>query len=104
MDDPGFSCLKSFGEVSVANIKSVIKRARQNIKLRQQNMSARSAYRTYVKYVLKAVEAGDVTAANEAYRKAQPMIDKAAQKGLIHKNKAARIKSRLVARVKGMAV
>jgi small subunit ribosomal protein S20 len=88
----------------VANIKSVIKRARQNIKLRQHNMSARSTYRTYVKYVLKAVEAGDVTGANDAYRKAQPVIDKAAQKGLIHKNKAARIKSRLVARVKAMAV
>lgn len=87
----------------MANIKSVIKRARQNIKLRQRNMSGRSLYRTYVKYVLKAVETGDVQAANDAYRKAQPIIDKAAQKGLIHKNKAARIKSRLVARVKAMA-
>lgn len=88
----------------MANIKSVIKRARQNIKLRQHNASARSAYRTYVKNVLKAIETGDATAANEAYRKAQPMIDRAAQKGLIHKNKAARIKSRLVVRVKALAV
>jgi len=87
----------------VANIKSAIKRARQNVKLRQQNASARSMYRTYIKNVLKAVEAGNVEAAQAAYTKAQPVIDKAAGNGLIHKNKAARIKSRLVARVKAMA-
>jgi small subunit ribosomal protein S20 len=60
-------------------------------------------FRTYVKNVLKAVDAGDQEAARAAYSKAQPVIDKAASKGLIHKNKAARIKSRLVARVKAMA-
>ena len=87
----------------MANIKSAIKRARQNVKLRQHNASARSMYRTYVKNVLKAVEAGDQKAAGDAYAKAQPIIDKAASKGLIHKNKAARIKSRLVAQVKAMA-
>ena len=59
-------------------------------------------YRTFVKNVLKAVETGDQTAAFEAYSKAQPVIDKAASKGLMHKNKAARIKSRLVARLKAM--
>ncbi len=87
----------------MANIKSAIKRARQNVKLRQHNASARSMFRTYVKNVLKAVEAGDQKAALAAYNKAQPIIDKASCKGLIHKNKAARIKSRLVARVKAMA-
>lgn len=87
----------------MANIKSAIKRARQNIKLRQQNASARSMFRTYIKNVLKAVELGDKEAAHAAYVKAQPVIDKAAGKGLIHKNKAARIKSRLVARVKAMS-
>ncbi len=87
----------------MANIKSAIKRARQNIKLRQHNASARSMYRTYIKNVLKAVDAGDLEAARSAYAKAQPVIDKAAGKGLIHKNKAARIKSRLNARVKAMA-
>ena len=87
----------------MANIKSAIKRARQNIKLRQHNASARSTYRTYIKNVLKAVEAGDHEAARAAYAKAQPIIDKAADKGLMHKNKAARIKSRLIARVKAMA-
>ena len=86
----------------MANIKSAIKRARQNIKLRQHNASARSMFRTYVKNVIKAVEAGDNEAARTAYSKAQPIIDKASEKGLIHKNKAARIKSRLVAKVKAM--
>lgn len=87
----------------MANIKSAIKRARQNVKLRQHNASARSMFRTYIKNVLKAVAAGDVEVARAAYTKAQPIIDKAATKGLIHKNKAARIKSRLVARVKAMS-
>lgn len=86
----------------MANIKSAIKRARQNIKLRQKNASARSMYRTYVKHVLKAVETGNQEEAQAAYSKAQPVLDKAAAKGLIHKNKAARIKSRLNARVKAM--
>lgn len=87
----------------MANIKSAIKRARQNIKRRQHNASARSMFRTYVKNVLKAVEAGNQGDAEAAYAKAQPVIDKAANKGLIHKNKAARVKSRLVAHVKGMS-
>ncbi len=87
----------------MANIKSAIKRARQNIKLRQHNASARSMYRTFIKNVLKAVATGDIEAARAAYTKAQPIIDKAANKGLLHKNKASRIKSRLSARVKSMA-
>lgn len=87
----------------MANIKSAIKRARQNVKLRKSNGSARSRYRTFIKNVLKAVEAGNQEAANTAFAKAQPIIDKAASKGLIHKNKAARIKSRLSTRVKAMA-
>lgn len=87
----------------MANIKSAIKRARQNVKRRQHNASARSMFRTYVKNVLKAIESGDQESARAAYSKAQPIIDKAAGKGLIHKNKAARIKSRLSARLKGMA-
>ena len=87
----------------MANIKSAIKRARQNEKRRAQNASAKSMYRTFVKNVLKAVEAGDKALAQAAYAKAQPVVDKAAGKGLIHKNKASRIKSRLSARVKAMA-
>lgn len=87
----------------MANIKSAIKRARQNIKIRQHNASARSMYRTFIKSVIKAVEEGNLEAARAAYAKAQPIIDKAATKGLLHKNKAARIKSRLSARVKALA-
>lgn len=87
----------------MANIKSAIKRARQNVKLRQHNASARSMFRTYIKNVLKAVDSGDQEAARAAYTKAQPIIDKAASKGLMHKNKASRIKSRLSARIKAMA-
>lgn len=87
----------------MANIKSAIKRARQNEKLRRHNASARSMYRTYIKHVIHAVEAGDQEAAHAAYAKAQSVIDKAAGKGLLHKNKASRIKSRLVAKIKAMA-
>lgn len=87
----------------MANIKSAIKRARQNVTLRKRNASARSMYRTFVKHVIKAVEQGDKEAARSAFSAAQPVIDKAACKGLIHKNKASRIKSRLSAKIKNMA-
>ncbi|HAF86973.1 MAG: 30S ribosomal protein S20 [Legionellaceae bacterium] len=87
----------------MANIKSAIKRARQNEKLRRHNASAKSMYRTYIKNIVKALEAGDKTLAKQAYDKAQPIIDKAVGKGLIHKNKAARIKSRLSLRVNALA-
>ncbi len=88
----------------MANIKSAIKRARQNITRRQHNVSARSMYRTFVKNVINAVAAGDKDAAQLAYTKAQPIIDKITNKGIIHKNKAARIKSKLSAKIKLMAV
>jgi small subunit ribosomal protein S20 len=87
----------------VANIKSAIKRARQNIKLREHNASARSMYRTFVKNVLKAIETGNREEATAAFMRAQKTVDKAAGNGLIHKNKAARIISRLNARIKAMA-
>jgi small subunit ribosomal protein S20 len=91
------------GVVTVANIKSAIKRARQNTKIKQQNASARSRYRTYIKHVLKAVEEGNQASARDAYNHAQPIIDSAVNKGIIHKNKAARIKSRLSRHIKAMA-
>lgn len=87
----------------MANIKSAIKRARQNVKVRQQNVSSRSKFRTHVKNVFKAVAAGNKSDAQTAYNKAQAIIDKAAGNGIIHKNKASRIKSRLSARIKAMA-
>ncbi len=87
----------------MANIKSAKKRARQAEKHRQHNASMRSMVRTYIKKVVAAVEAGNKVLANEALRAAQPIIDRMARKGLIHKNKAARHKSRLTARVKKLA-
>lgn len=79
----------------MAHTVSARKRIRQNIKRRGHNAGARSAFRSQVKAVVNAIEAGDKTAAEAAYKSAVPAIDKAASKGLIHANKAARHKSRL---------
>lgn len=87
----------------MANIKSAKKRARQSERARERNASQRSMLRTYIKKVLKAIEAGDKAAAQAAFTTAQPVIDSAAGKGLIHGNKAARHKSRLAAHIKAMA-
>lgn len=84
----------------MANIKSAKKRALTSEKSRARNASARSRLRTYIKKVLLAVATGDVEKAQTAYREAQPIIDSSVNKGLIHANKAARSKSRLVARIK----
>jgi len=84
----------------LANIKSAKKRARQAEKHRQHNASLRSMVRTYIKKVVAAVAAGDKKLAEESLKAAQPVIDRMAHKGLIHKNKAARHKSRLSASVK----
>jgi small subunit ribosomal protein S20 len=81
------------------NIKSSIKRARQNQKRREQNRSQRSALRTSVKAVEAAVASGDAAAAKAALLTAIKKLDKAAGKGLIHKNAAARKKSRLTKKV-----
>lgn len=86
----------------MANIKSAIKRARQTTKRRAHNASARSMLRTHIKAVVKAIEAGDKEAATKAFTAAQPVIDKAASKGLIHQNKAARHKSRLSNKIKNL--
>ena len=88
----------------MANIKSAKKRARQSEKHRQHNASLRSMVRTYIKKVVAAVAAGDKKLAEESYKAAQPVIDRMASKGLIHKNKAARHKSRLVASIKKLAL
>lgn len=86
----------------MANIKSAIKRARQNPKHRKHNASMRSMLRTHIKNVVRAIEAKQVEEARAALKKAQPVIDKAVGKGLIHKNKAARHMSRLSAHVKAL--
>ena len=63
----------------------------------------RSMVRTYLKRVIAAISSGDASAAQTAYNDAVPVIDRMADKGVIHKNKAARHKSRLNAQVKGLA-
>ena len=87
----------------MANIASARKRARQSEKLRAHNMSLRSELRTAVKNARKAIEAGDRNAANEVLRRTASTIDSIADKNIIHKNKAARHKSRLSAAIKAMA-
>lgn len=87
----------------MANSAQAKKRARQNLKARQHNASMRSMVRTYIKKVVAAVATGEYAAASEAYKKAVPVIDRMADKGIIHKNKAARHKSRLNGHVKALA-
>ena len=86
----------------VANSLQAKKRARQAEVHRQRNAGQRSAMRTKVKTVSSAIETADYEAAQAAFQKAGSSIDAAANKGLIHKNKAARTKSRLNARIKGL--
>lgn len=86
----------------MANIASARKRARQNEDRRQQNAAQRARLRTSVKNVLRAVASGDKAAAQAAYQSAVPVIDSGVSKHLIHKNKAARHKSRLNARIKAL--
>ncbi|MGZ5224232.1 MAG: 30S ribosomal protein S20 [Burkholderiales bacterium] len=87
----------------MANTASARKRARQSEEQRQHNASLRSELRTAVKNVRRAIEAGDIAAAQGVYRGAVSTIDSIADKNIIHKNKAARHKSRLSAAIKSMA-
>ncbi len=86
----------------MANTAQSKKRARQNEKHRQHNASERSMMRTYMKKVLAAIEAGQKEAANEVFKTATSILDKMVSKGLIHKNKAARHKHRLNAKIKAL--
>ena len=79
------------------------KRARQDVKLNAANTALRSKFRTVIKNVQKAVVAGDKTKASELFKTAQNVIDSVADKGIFHKNKAARHKSRLSAKIKALA-
>jgi small subunit ribosomal protein S20 len=83
----------------VANIKSQIKRVKTNEKRRQRNKSVKSAVRTAVRRFREAAEAGDAEKATELQRAAARALDKAASKGVIHKNQAANRKSSLSKRV-----
>jgi small subunit ribosomal protein S20 len=84
-------------------IASGRKRARQDVKLNAANTSLRSKFRSAVKGVQKAVLGGDKDKASELFKAAQSVIDSVADKGIFHKNKAARHKSRLAAKVKALA-
>ena len=86
----------------MANSLSARKRARQSEKNRLRNASQRSHVRTSIKRVLNAIEAGDKNAAEAAYKAAVPAIDKSVTKGLMHRNKAARHKSRLNAHIRAL--
>lgn len=87
----------------MANSPQAKKRARQAEKRRTHNSSLRSLVRTVIKKVYSAVNSGDAQAAKTAYDSAVPVIDRMADKGIIHKNKAARHKSRLNAQVKALS-
>ena len=79
----------------MANIKSQIKRNRQTVVQRERNKADRSTLKTHIKRFLSTVESGDKDAAQTVYRETAQAFDKAASKGIIHKNKAANVKSRL---------
>lgn len=87
----------------MANSAQARKRARQAEEARQHNSSQRSAFRTAVKKVLKAIEAGDKAAAQSVYQESVSVIDRLADKKIFHKNKAARHKSRLSSAIKALA-
>ena len=86
----------------MANSAQARKRVRQAEKARQRNASQRSMLRTKVKTVFSTIAAGDKTAAEAAFKEAVPVLDHMARKGLIHKNKAARYKSRFNAQVRAL--
>jgi len=86
----------------MANIKSQMKRNRQNVKRHDRNKAVRSELKTRTKVALSAAQSGDAGAAESALRLAQKKIDTAVSKGVLHKNTAARRKARLARRVKDL--
>lgn len=87
----------------MANTAQARKRARQSVERNKHNASLRSMLRTSIKRVREAIEAGDKSAANDVFQKTTGIIDRVADKNIIHKNKAARHKSRLAAAIKSLA-
>ena len=79
------------------------KRARKDVKLNAANSALRSKFRTVIKNVQKAIVTGDKAKAADLFKTAQPVIDSVADKGIFHKNKAARHKSRLSSKIKALA-
>lgn len=86
----------------MANTAQARKRARQSVKVNAHNAALRSTLRTAIKKIIKAVESGDKAAAAASYNENVAVIDRIADKKIIHKNKASRHKSRLSAAIKAM--
>lgn len=86
----------------MANIRSAKKRARQAVVARARNTAQRSMFRTLIRNVIKAIEAKDKAKAEAAFKDMVPVLDRYAAKGMIHKNKAARHKSRLTERIRAL--
>jgi small subunit ribosomal protein S20 len=91
------------GDCFMANSAQARKRARQNIKQRQHNASLRATFRTAVKKVVKAIQKSDKTSAESSFQQAVSIMDRIADKGIFHKNKAARHKTRLLSRIKTLS-
>ena len=88
----------------MANTPQARKRARQSEKHRLHNASQKSAMRTFIKNVRKALGLGDLSSAQAAYTEASSKVDKLARKNVIHKNAASRYKSRLAGHIKALAL
>jgi small subunit ribosomal protein S20 len=86
----------------VANIKSQLKRIKTNEKARQRNVAVKSALKTAVRRFRSAAESGDAAVATAALQTASKALDKAASKGVIHKNQAANRKSGMAKQVAGL--
>jgi small subunit ribosomal protein S20 len=86
----------------MANTKQAGKRAKKSVKLRATNMSLRTKLRSAIKKVQKSIEGGDAKTAAQSLRDEQAKIDSISRKGIIHKNKAARHKSRLAKQIKAL--
>ena len=86
----------------MANIRSAKKRARQAVVARARNTAQRSMFRTLIRGVVKAIEAKDKPKAEAAFKEMVPVLDRYAARGMIHKNKAARHKSRLTERIRAI--
>lgn len=86
----------------MANSAQAKKRSRQAVKRRTRNVAKRSEFRTAIKNTVYAIDAGNKESATDAFKSAVPIIDSLVSKGLIHKNKAARHKSRLNAKIKAL--
>jgi small subunit ribosomal protein S20 len=86
----------------MANSASSKKRARQAVKRNKHNSQIRAKVRTFIKKVSYAIDAGDKKEATSGFTEMQKNVDQAVSKGLMHKNQAARKKSRIIAQIKAL--